>query len=59
MIRTILVTGLAVLLLSLAACAHGELKAPCSAGADWWSSSAYAGNDCGPMRSVNKRPDNG
>lgn len=53
MIRVILIATTALTLAALSACAHRELKAPCSASADWFDSSAYADTSCGPMFPVN------
>lgn len=54
----VLIVGL--VLLVLPACAgHKELKAPCSAAlrpSSYWSGSAYASIDCGPMLEVNLLP---
>jgi hypothetical protein len=53
MIRALLIVAAALTLAALSACAHRELKAPCSARADWFDSSAYADTTCGPMFPVN------
>jgi hypothetical protein len=53
MIRSLLLIATALTLAALSACAHRELQAPCSASADWFDSSAYAGTSCGPMFPVN------
>ncbi|MGN8119170.1 hypothetical protein [Labrys sp. 22185] len=48
---SVLLAGAGLLLVACAG--HKDLMAPCSAAADWWSSTAYAATKCGPMRSVN------
>jgi hypothetical protein len=53
MIRALWIIATALTLCALSACAHRELKAPCSANADWFDSSAYADTSCGPMFPVN------
>lgn len=53
--KTGLLVALALGLLSLSACAHQDLTAPCSRDAHWYSSfgAAYAA-DCGPLLPVNR-----
>lgn len=55
-IKTALVTALALSILSLSACAHKDLTAPCSRDSHWFSSfgSAYAATDCGPLLPLNR-----
>jgi hypothetical protein len=54
MIRILLLIAAALTLAALSACAHRDLKAPCSASADWLDSSAYADTSCGLMFPVNQ-----
>jgi hypothetical protein len=58
MMRAILIAAAALTLTALSACAHRELKAPCSASTDWFDSSAYA-DTCGPMLPVNQEAPSG
>lgn len=55
-VKTGLVTALALGLLSLSACAHRDLTAPCSRDSHWFPSfgSAYAATDCGPLLPANR-----
>jgi hypothetical protein len=48
----------AVLVILPACAGHKELKAPCAAALNpslFWSGSAFAGSDCGPMLEVNRQ----
>jgi hypothetical protein len=51
-----LTAALALGLLSLSACAHHDLTAPCSRDAHWRSAfgSAFADTDCGPLLPANQ-----
>jgi hypothetical protein len=53
LVRLALVALGAAFGLSLSACAHKDLTAPCTASASWGA--AYAADDlgCGPMRPIN------
>jgi hypothetical protein len=54
--KAAVVAALALGLLSLSACAHQDLTAPCSRDAHWYSSvsAAFAATDCGPLLPVNR-----
>jgi hypothetical protein len=59
MVRTWIKAGvvgaLALGLLSLSACAHKDLTAPCSRDSHWLAfGSAYAATDCGPLLPLNR-----
>jgi hypothetical protein len=54
--RAVRIAGLglaAVALLSMSACAHRDLTAPCAAQSDWGSAFAADASGCGLMRTVN------
>ena len=49
------VGALALALLSLSACAHKDLTAPCSRDSHWFAfGNAYAATDCGPLLPLNR-----
>lgn len=53
--RLVLAAALGVSVLGLSACAgHKELKAPCSLSGSFFSSSAFASEDCGELRLLNQ-----
>ncbi|MPR08659.1 hypothetical protein [Microvirga tunisiensis] len=53
--RLVIATALGVSVLGLSACAgHKELKAPCSLSGSFFSSSAFASEDCGELRLLNQ-----
>ena len=56
LIRLGLAIALALGMLSLSACAHRDLTAPCSRDAHWLSmfGSAIAATDCGTLQPVNR-----
>jgi len=45
--------ALAAAMLTVSACAHKDLTAPCAARTDWGSAFAADEPGCGPMRTVN------
>ena len=54
-IKTGFVGALALALLSLSACAHKDLTAPCTRDSHWFSfGGAYAATDCGPLLPLNR-----
>jgi len=52
-VRRVLTALVAAVALSLSACAHGDLTAPCTAGSNWGSAFAAAEAGCGLMRPAN------
>jgi len=51
--RRVLTALVAAAALSLSACAHRDLTAPCAAGSSWGSAFAAAEVGCGLMRPAN------